>query len=81
MISSLEQIGAIRRNKMYEIQYEEDVVEEKEKAVMQLGQSMEDYLKTIYLLQRQQMSCLLYTSIYSKLASYDNSFYNKGTDS
>ena len=55
MISSLEQIGAIRRNKMYEIQYEEDVVEEKEKAVMQLGQSMEDYLKTIYLLQRQQM--------------------------
>ncbi|WP_418488520.1 transcriptional repressor [Dialister invisus] len=54
-ISLLEDIGAISRNKMYEIQYEEEAAEEKGGFGMQLGQSMEDYLKTIYLLQRQQM--------------------------
>ena len=54
MISTLEDIGAISRNKMYEIQYQEEVSERK-RFIMQLGQSMEDYLKTIFLLQKQQM--------------------------
>ena len=39
---------------MYEIQYQEEVSERK-RFIMQLGQSMEDYLKTIFLLQKQQM--------------------------
>lgn len=55
MISSLEDIGAICRNKMYEIQYQEEISEEKGGFNIQLGQSMEDYLKAIFLLQKQQM--------------------------
>lgn len=55
MVNSLEAMGAISRDRTYKVQYREKIPEEERGFFMQLGQSLEDYLKTIYLLQRQQV--------------------------